>query len=119
MSYKEIVSQFTESYYSHFDSNRAGLATFYRDSSVLSFEGDEFRGAPSIVSKLAGLPFSSVRHSIRTVASLDMDPDILVLVAGQLQVDGDNGQNFSQAFYLKRDGSHYFVERDIFHFVLF
>ncbi|KAF9276475.1 Nuclear transport factor 2 [Mortierella antarctica] len=118
MSYEQIGDQFVDFYYQTFDSNRAGLAPLYRDTSMLSFEGSQTAGAAAIGTKLAGLPFTSVAHRIVTKDSQPVGSDIVVLVTGQLLIDGEsNAQQFSQTFYLKNEGGNYFIQNDVFRLI--
>ncbi|KAF9328582.1 Nuclear transport factor 2 [Podila minutissima] len=118
MSYDQIGTQFVDFYYQTFDSNRAGLASLYRDSSMLSFEGSQTAGAAPIVAKLVGLPFNSVAHRIVTKDFQPVGSDIVVLVTGQLLIDGEsNAQQFSQTFYLKNDNGNYFIQNDVFRLI--
>merc|ERR1711904_115929 len=72
-----------------FDSNRAGLSTLYNDQSLMTFEGEQFQGGPTIWQKLSSLPFAQVRHNIIRV---DCQPNpvnngIVVFVIGDMQTD--------------------------------
>lgn len=78
---------FADHYYSVFDSNRAGLAPLYQDSSLLTFEGEKFQGTNNIVQKLTSLPFQQVKHLVSTTdAQPSLSGGITVFVTGQLQV---------------------------------
>lgn len=60
-----------------------------RDHSMLSFEAQQFQGAASIVEKLAGLPFTTIKHQISTMDAQPAATDkasMIVLVTGQLLV---------------------------------
>jgi len=101
-SIEDISIAFVLHYYTTFDSNRTALAGLYQDQSMLSFEGEKFQGAASIVQKLASLSFQSVKHTPQTY---DCQPSvggsIIVFVSGNLQVDGsENPLKFSQVFTL-------------------
>ncbi|KAF9430227.1 Nuclear transport factor 2 [Podila epigama] len=118
MSYEAIGKQFVEFYYSTFDSGRANLGPIYRADSMLSFEGSQVAGSEGIVSKLAKLPFTKVAHRIVTQDYQPIGGDIVVLVTGQLIIDEEsNIQQFSQTFYLKNDGSGFYVQNDIFRLI--
>ncbi|KAF9653855.1 nuclear transport factor 2 [Thelephora ganbajun] len=112
-----IAQQFTDFYYSTFDSNRASLVSLYRNHSMLTWEGSPILGAKLITEKLTSLPFEKVAHKITT---LDAQPSsqggsILVSVTGLLVVDDSpNPLQFSQVFNLTPDGSSYYVFNDIF-----
>lgn len=47
-----IAQQFTDFYYQTFDSNRAGLESLYRPTSMLTWEGSPIQGVHSIVEKI-------------------------------------------------------------------
>ena len=56
---------------------------------MLSFEAQQFQGAASIVEKLAGLPFASIKHQVSTMDAQPAATDkasMIVLVTGQLLV---------------------------------
>ncbi|ORZ22725.1 nuclear transport factor 2 [Lobosporangium transversale] len=114
-----ISKQFTDYYYGTFDSSRAGLAPLYRDNSMLTFEGVHTLGAQAIVDKLISLPFQSVVHKVSTHDSQPSDNNSIVIsVTGQLLIDNEqNPQFFTQTFYLKHDGSNFYVANDIFRLV--
>ncbi|TFK46018.1 nuclear transport factor 2 [Heliocybe sulcata] len=113
-----IAKQFTEFYYSTFDSNRAGLQSLYRDTSMLSFEGQPTQGAAGIAEKLTALPFQRVQHKITTLDAQPSSPSVaslIVSVTGLLLVDdGENPLQFSQVFQLIPEGGSYYVLNDIF-----
>ncbi|KAF9017230.1 Nuclear transport factor 2 [Podila verticillata] len=118
MSFQEVADQFVDYYYQTFDSNRAGLAPLYRDTSMLSFEGSQTGGAAAIVDKIVKLPFHKVAHSISTKDAQPVGEDIVVLVTGQLITEGEsNAQMFSQTFYLKKEGGTFFIQNDVFRLV--
>ncbi|ORY29525.1 nuclear transport factor 2 [Naematelia encephala] len=117
----EVARQFTDFYYQTFDSNRAGLQSLYRDSSMLTWENTPIMGVTGIMEKLSTLPFAQVQHKVLT---LDAQPSvagstsILVLVTGQLMVDdGQNVLQYSQMFHLVPEGAAYFVQNDVFRLV--
>ncbi|KAL0764649.1 hypothetical protein CaCOL14_012950 [Colletotrichum acutatum] len=51
-NFEEIAKQFIEFYYNQFDSDRKGLASLYREQSMLTFESASSLGVNSIVEKL-------------------------------------------------------------------
>ncbi|KAJ7497167.1 hypothetical protein FB451DRAFT_1210376 [Mycena latifolia] len=113
-----VAGQFVEYYYQTFDSDRKNLAQLYRDSSMLTFEGDQIAGAAAIVEKLVSLPFEKVQHKVTTK---DAQPSsgtvasLLVSVTGMLVVDDSpNPLQFSQIFHLIPEGGSYYVFNDIF-----
>ncbi|KAJ0988821.1 hypothetical protein J5N97_007177 [Dioscorea zingiberensis] len=112
-----VAKQFVEYYYSTFDTNRAGLASLYQESSMLTFEGTKTQGAAAIVAKLAGLPFQQCHHAVSTIDCQPSGPagGILVFVSGQLQLAGEqHALKFSQMFHLMPHQGSFFVLNDIF-----
>lgn len=127
-SYDSDAGQFVQYYYDTFDSpaNRTGLAAFYRDTSVLTFDGQTCQGVASITEKLTtGLPFQKVRH---TISTLDYQPSsspqqgrggIVVVVAGAILVDDEQRPiNYVHFFQLAQDGGNYFIQNDIFRLLM-
>lgn len=98
-----VAKAFVDYYYTTFDTNRAGLASVYQESSVLSFEGQKYQGTQSISGKLTGLPFQQCKHQINTV---DCQPSgaaggMLVFVSGNLSLPGEqHALKFSQVLLL-------------------
>ncbi|KAJ3165848.1 Nuclear transport factor 2 [Geranomyces variabilis] len=116
-----VGRQFVDFYYQTFDSNRSGLASLYRDVSMLSFEGQITIGAKNVVEKLTSLPFQQVRHVVATCDAQPGSPNnsILVTVTGQLMIDEETQpQFFTQTFHLYPEGGSFFVYNDIFRLVL-
>jgi hypothetical protein len=61
VDFQTLGSQFVQFYYATFDTNRAGLMSLYNEESMLSFEGEQFKGLAAIQQKLAeGLSFATV-----------------------------------------------------------
>ncbi|XP_006365034.1 nuclear transport factor 2-like [Solanum tuberosum] len=113
-----VAKAFVDYYYTTFDTNRAGLANVYQESSVLSFEGQKYQGTQSISGKLTGLPFQQCKHQINTV---DCQPSgaaggMLVFVSGNLSLPGEqHALKFSQMFHLiPTQGGSFYVQNDIF-----
>ncbi|KAI8998138.1 Nuclear transport factor 2 [Gaertneriomyces sp. JEL0708] len=121
MDTNAVAKQFVDFYYQTFDGNRSNLAGLYKEMSMLSFEGQLFTGAPSIVEKLTSLPFQRVAHRVTTSDAQPGSPNgsILVTVTGQLLIDEEqNPQSFTQTFHLYPDGAGgWFVYNDIFRLV--
>jgi hypothetical protein len=113
-----VAKQFTDYYYTTFDSDRNALKPLYRDHSMLSWEGTPIQGVNAIVEKLATLPFAKVQHKVTTLDAQPSNPSVsslLVLVTGLLIVDDEsNPMQFTQTFQLIPDGGSYYVYNDVF-----
>ncbi|KAF4655404.1 Nuclear transport factor 2 [Perkinsus olseni] len=101
--FQSIGEQFVQHYYGTFDANRSNLTPLYGDTSMLTFEGEQFQGATNIVQKLVSLPFLKVQHQ---VIKADCQPNpsnngVVVFVTGNLMVDDNqNPLKFGQVFHL-------------------
>ncbi|KAJ2381242.1 Nuclear transport factor 2 [Coemansia sp. RSA 2559] len=112
-----IGKQFVEFYYQTFDSNRSGLASLYRNVSMMTWEGSPYQGAESIVEKITSLPFQRVAHKITTIDVQPSLPNVksaVIVVTGQLLVDEETKpQQYTQMFQLVEDNG-YFIYNDVF-----
>ncbi|KAJ4414043.1 Nuclear transport factor 2 [Gnomoniopsis sp. IMI 355080] len=114
-NFQEVASQFVPFYYNTFDTNREGLASLYRDTSMLTYESASVMGVAAIVDKL-----KNVKHETNTIDPMPGfgDSGVLIQVTGFIIVDGDEAQpfKFAQTFHLVQEpgtGSFY-VSHDIF-----
>ncbi|KAL1799696.1 hypothetical protein ACET3X_000038 [Alternaria dauci] len=117
--FNAIAQQFVQFYYKTFDENRAGLASLYKETSMLTFEATGTQGSAAIVEKLQNLPFQQIQHRTDTVdAQPSADDGILVLVTGALLLAGEEKpMSFTQAFQLKNADGGWFVLNDVFRLV--
>lgn len=115
--FNTVGLQFVEYYYNLFQSNRNELHTLFNDSSMLSFEGEHFKGTSQIIQKFLSLGMQSISHQILTS---DVQPSstpggILVFVTGNLKMDQDNPLRFTQVFHLNaQTAGGYYVHNTIF-----
>ncbi|PNH01021.1 Nuclear transport factor 2 [Tetrabaena socialis] len=102
---------FLDYFYGLFSTNRAGLASLYQESSLLTFEGNKIQGQQAIIQKLTNMPFQNVAVQRDTV---DVQPSIsggiLIFVTGKLMPEGESiPLKFSQAFHLMPTPTSSFV----------
>jgi hypothetical protein len=115
--FNAVGLQFVEYYYNLFQTNRAGLSILFTNDSMLSFEGEHFKGSVPIVQKFQSLGMQSIAHQILTH---DIQPSsspggIIVFVTGLLKMDQDNPLKFTQVFHLlPATGGNYYVHNTIF-----
>mmetsp|Transcript_19215 Transcript_19215/g.30440 ORF Transcript_19215/g.30440 Transcript_19215/m.30440 type:complete len:149 (-) Transcript_19215:356-802(-) len=98
-----IGKAFVEHYYTLFDNNRLQLADLYQDTSMLSFENEQYAGKKQIMAKLCnGVFFKKVQHVPKT---LDVQPSgangLMIMCTGELKVDEEkNALKYGQMFHL-------------------
>lgn len=100
--FQQIGNQFVQHYFQAFDSNRASLAPLYSDTSMLSFEGEQFQGSQAILQKLTSLQMS-IKHQVLKADHHPIQPTngVMSLVVGNLFVDGSTVPvKFSRMFSL-------------------
>ena len=92
--FQSVGTQFVAHYYNVFDTERAKLGDLYTNDSMLTFEGEQFKGLESIGGKYAGLP--SIAHKVDTA---DYHPTlnngIVAFITGEISIDGGNAIKFS------------------------
>jgi hypothetical protein len=99
----QIGHAFAKHYYELFDTNkRDRLATLYTEHhSQLTWEGQVFVGASSIMKKLQSFPFNKIQHTLKSVDVQSTAPGILLMCSGDVKVDDSpNPLKFSQVFHL-------------------
>lgn len=107
---------FTDHYFATFDSNRQGLSNLYAEDSLLTVNGEKFKGVQQIMEKVAQLP-----NMQRADITVDSQPvpsqnSVLVLVSGKVMVQGEsNALNFCQTFTLSpTSAGSYYVSNEVF-----
>jgi len=111
---EQFAKSFTDAYYQTFDTNRAGLVSLYRPTSLFTFQNVLYRGPQAIVEKLSSLSFSRVQHQVVSCDTQAIDGGIIVMVTGQLLVDEEQRpMNFCQTFTIGHD-HEYHVKNDLF-----
>jgi hypothetical protein len=108
----QMAKSFVQQFYNTFDTNRAALASMYRDASQISFEGGTVQGANNFLQRLSqlGLP-PGAQHRIVTV---DAQPSVAGAGALLVFVTGEYvGQQYSEVFHIV-DAAGMYVHNDIF-----
>lgn len=96
----DVARAFVGHFYMLFDSNRAGLAGLFQDSSMLSFEGKPFLGQAQIMQQLNTLGAAVAHKPVTIDAQPTFNGGVLVFVSGDLSIDGGNPIKFSEVFHL-------------------
>mmetsp|Transcript_6208 Transcript_6208/g.10309 ORF Transcript_6208/g.10309 Transcript_6208/m.10309 type:complete len:125 (+) Transcript_6208:75-449(+) len=116
---EEIAKAFTTHYYNCFDSkNWSMLSGLYTNDSMLTFEGQQFKGTQPIIEKLQSLNTSAVQHKPSTQ---DCQPcpggGLVVFVSGDLSIDNGQPIKFAQVFSLfpvPNNPNQFMVINDLF-----
>ena len=120
--YENIGKVFVQQYYAMFDGGvqaRAGIAGFYSDTSLLTFEGEQFMGKVKIGEKLTNLSFQKIEHAIEICDfQPTTDGGVVIMVMGHLKTDDDPPHRFIQTFVLKAANNSFFVQHDLFRLCL-
>lgn len=113
-SFSEVANHFVKFYYEKFSQNRAELLALYRNESILSWENKTIQGGADILKKLQEIP-RSVKFQLTTLDSHPtVNEGVLILVIGDLSIDGGPVMKFSHVFHLQKGGAAYFVLNEIF-----
>mmetsp|Transcript_64631 Transcript_64631/g.142531 ORF Transcript_64631/g.142531 Transcript_64631/m.142531 type:complete len:214 (-) Transcript_64631:80-721(-) len=116
-----VAEQFCQHYYATFDRSRQELGALYRDSSMLTFEGEQYLGATNIVAKLVSLPFQRVQHQVVGCDCQSSPPGkgVVIMVVGHMLADDNQSPfKFAQVFQLIQGaGGNYFCQNDMFRLV--
>ena len=112
--FQNVGTQFVQHYYNVFDTQREQLGDLYTEDSMLTFEGEQFKGLEGIGGKYGALP--SIKHKVDTA---DYHPSlqngIIAFITGEISIDGGPGIKFSQVFNLAVGGKNgYYVHNDLF-----
>ncbi|XP_034016428.1 nuclear transport factor 2-like [Thalassophryne amazonica] len=114
--WQDIGEGFVQAYYNQFDNtDRTSLGNLFSNDACLTWEGSPFQGREAITSKLANLPFKQIKH---VITEQDIQPTvdgcILIMVFGQLKVDGEPPMAFHQVFMLKGEGCSWACTNNVF-----
>jgi Nuclear transport factor 2 (NTF2) domain len=114
--FNSIGLQFVQYYYNLFQTNRSELHTLFNEQSMLSFEGEHFKGVAQIIQKFQSLGVQTIVHQILThdVQPSSSPGGIIVFVTGNLQMDQDAPLKFTQVFHLNPTPSGSFYSHNSF-----
>lgn len=100
-----------------YDTNRQALASLYSESSLLTMNGEKFKGAQSIMEKISQLP------NMQRDITVDSQPvpshgSVLVLVSGKVMVEGQtNMLTFCQNFHLVPSAGSWYIANEAFRLI--
>ena len=118
MSSNEIVQSFLSTYYNSLQSNRSQMGAYYRDTSTLTYEGDERKGIQSISDKFNQLSFQSIQFQFENHDFQASMSGLIVAVNGKLLMDSENQFQVFQVFQISQDQQGFFIANDIFRLIL-
>ncbi|KAJ5068833.1 hypothetical protein M0811_12139 [Anaeramoeba ignava] len=110
-SFDTVAQQFVDNYYPAYDQDATQIGYFYRDNSMLTYEGRQAKGTDSILQEFASRKFKRLEHKVTSYAAQPsiQDGSVLILVSGQIAFDEGNTPPlfFSETFLLAQDGGYY------------
>uniref|UniRef100_A0A7S2S5S6 NTF2 domain-containing protein n=1 Tax=Mucochytrium quahogii TaxID=96639 RepID=A0A7S2S5S6_9STRA len=114
----ELTKGFVQHYYSQYDGgldSRAQLQSLYTNTSVVSIEGTTYTGTQNIMEKFKEMPIvqndPNMLVDVHCVNGLDI---VLIFLAGQLSIDGQNPMKFAQTFLIQKSGGSYIIGNQTF-----
>ncbi|ORM42388.1 Nuclear transport factor 2 [Babesia sp. Xinjiang] len=111
--FNQIGLEFVQMYYRLLEQDRNGLANFYNDQSMMTFETFTYTGQKQIMEKLLSNPPS--KYSILTC---DCQPTpnngVIAFAIGDVAIDNGPPMRFAHIVQLFPNGNSYFVLNDIF-----
>ncbi|MEU6786359.1 ketosteroid isomerase family protein [Nonomuraea angiospora] len=114
----ELIRDFTKNQYFYtLDNNLPDPGRLFRESTVITFNGETLVGKDALPDYLASIlakyNWSYSAHTVHVDAHPLADGTILALVNGHRMVNGQN-QRFAQTFILVQDGDSYYVAHGIY-----
>ncbi|GAA3205080.1 ketosteroid isomerase family protein [Nonomuraea helvata] len=114
----ELIRYFIKNQYFYtLDNNLSDAGRLFRESTVITFNGETLVGKDALPDYLTSLAdefnWSYSAHTVHVDAHPLADGTILALVKGHCMVSGQN-QRFAQTFILVKDGDSYYVAHGIY-----
>lgn len=115
-NHEKIGEAFVQHYYMTFDNDPLQLKCLYLPQSTLTFEGTVIQGPDAIVQKFQTL--GKVQHDIpRLTKDIQIgmaDGALLIMITGQLIVDGNAPLLFAQTFQLGSNGpGNFYIHNEV------
>lgn len=119
MSFEEVGNQFAQHYYTTFCSDRSQLVGLYRDSSLVTWSGEQLSGVGAITEKLANLTFQTAQFKPEDIdCHPSLSGGVLLVVNGECMLDQErHGLKFNDVFHLAQDQGNWFISNQMFRIV--
>ena len=117
MTYADIGKGFIDQYYAIFGTNRAQCQGIYRETSVMTWSGENLAGVANIMTKFASLPFNQARFNPTEVVYQPINQaGILVVANGECVLEGESHTlAFNDVFHLALDATgQWYVANQVF-----
>ena len=119
-AFEQVGKGYTNQYYQTFQSNRGALAGCYRESSLMTYNGERISGGANITQKLSSLPLGNCQFQIQ-VQDCHPSPGggVLVFVDGELKAEGEeHSLRFAEVFHLSTEANHnWYISNQIFRII--
>ncbi|CAC21476.2 mRNA export receptor Nxt1 [Schizosaccharomyces pombe] len=96
----KYAQEFVQRYYSSLDTNRNGIAEFYRENSLILWNGKPMQ-VTEFTSMIVNLPYSKTKvEDFDSQQVMGNDMNIIIVVSGTIRFDGKKPHVFSYvSFY--------------------
>lgn len=119
MSFEEVGKQFARHYYATFCGDRSQLQPLYRDSTLVTWSGEQMQGVGAVMEKFANLTFRTAQFKPEDIdCHPSLSGGIIVVVNGECMLDQErHGLKFNDVFHLAQDQGNWFISNQLFRIV--
>ena len=116
---QDLANQFLNAYYGAMMNNRQNMSNFYSDQSTLNYERKTYQGLQQIIQKYQTMSFKLIQYNFDEFDVQMLGTGAIIVVVGDVQLDGENQFKFSQTFVLlPNNQGGFFISNEIFRFIM-
>lgn len=119
MAFDEVGKGFVNQYYGVFCTNRAQLAGVYRDSSLMTWSGEQLQGIQNIMGKMGNMTFQTCQFKPEDIdCHPSLSGGVIVVVNGECHLDQESHPlKFNDVFHLAQDQGGWYISNQLFRIV--
>eukprot|EP00744_Colponema_vietnamica_P010340 GILI01014621.1.p1 GENE.GILI01014621.1~~GILI01014621.1.p1 ORF type:complete len:125 (+),score=32.09 GILI01014621.1:75-449(+) len=119
MSFEETGKGFINQYYQVFCGDRRQLGGVYRDSSLMTWSGEQLQGIQGIMTKMTTMTFTTAQFKPEDVdCHPSLSGGIIVVVNGECHLDSEaHPLKFNDVFHLAQDQGGWYISNQLFRIV--
>ena len=116
MSFDEVGKGFVNQYYAIFSANRAQLAGVYRETSLMTWVGEQMQGATAIMGRMQTLSFQKIAFKPEDIdCHPSLSGGVIVVVNGECHLDEERHPlRYNDVFHLAQDASGWYISNQFF-----